>query len=360
MDIQKVSKQESDQKANTPTIQNKYILPSLIEEIAKKNGIKFEGHAGNWGKVLSFGDQKRMIYGFKFPVNTAGSALTCSDKPMASDFMKAAKIPHIRHRFFANPMLGDWAPEGGIFPAIHAYAKKHQYNLVCKLKDGTGGVDVFHVTTGRDLESTVLKIFGRMQDVAICAFKKIKHEYRVVILNQNVELIFRKVIPFVTGDGKSTLNQLIQDFIDKTDPKQTKKVIENIDPKLSTSREVLKPGEVVQLHWKHNLGQGATSELLGGSAYYKAKEIENEDAHIPLNSQLINLAKATAKALDANFVSVDIVEIEDEDKPNKKMRVMEVNSGVMMEGLIEQHKELGHKIATSIYDKVIRKLFMDQ
>ena len=55
--------------------------------------------------------------------------------------------------------------------------------------------------------------------------------------------------------------------------------------------------------------------------------------------------------IDLDFVSIDIVKLE-----NNEFKIMEINSGVMMENLINL-KEDGEKIAKSIYEIAIQKMF---
>ena len=56
-------------------------------------------------------------------------------------------------------------------------------------------------------------------------------------------------------------------------------------------------------------------------------------------------------AIGLNFVSVDIVELE-----GGELKILEVNSGVMMENLVKLEKD-GYEIAKRIYEQAIDNMF---
>ena len=83
--------------------------------------------------------------------------------------------------------------------------------------------------------------------------------------------------------------------------------------------------------WRHNLDLGARPVLLPPG--------EARDA-------CVALAIRAAQAIGIRFASVDIVRVADEWK------VLEINSGVMMETLGRHHPELVHAAYTAALDKV--------
>jgi len=89
-------------------------------------------------------------------------------------------------------------------------------------------------------------------------------------------------------------------------------------------------------NWKHNLSQGA-----------KAFEVTNAD----LRTNLAELAIQAAKAIDINFATIDIASLE-----NNELVIMEINSGVQAQHLLEQ---LPHRRKTikDIYAEAIGSMF---
>ena len=83
--------------------------------------------------------------------------------------------------------------------------------------------------------------------------------------------------------------------------------------------------------WRHNLDLGARPVLLPPGAARDA---------------CVALAIRAAQAIGIRFASVDIVRVADEWK------VLEINSGVMMETLGRHHPELVHAAYTAALDKL--------
>ena len=92
----------------------------------------------------------------------------------------------------------------------------------------------------------------------------------------------------------------------------------------------------ILLGWKHNLGLGARAELL-------------EDG--PLKKEIEDIVAAVAICLGVRFASIDVA------LTNEGLKVLEINSGVMMENFAGQD-ETSREIAKSIYRDAIRLMFV--
>lgn len=98
-------------------------------------------------------------------------------------------------------------------------------------------------------------------------------------------------------------------------------------------------GEEVPYLWKHNLGGGA-----------KATTQFSEQDH----AAVIDVAKLVAARLPVRFASVDVIQTPD------GFKVMEVNSGVMLEKigeLLDQKHQQGREQVKMIYKKAIQAMF---
>ena len=89
--------------------------------------------------------------------------------------------------------------------------------------------------------------------------------------------------------------------------------------------------------WRFNLSQGA-------------RAFEIKDAN--LRAKLGELAVKAAKCININFASIDVVSLE-----NNKLAIMEINSGVVAQHLLEQLPYLRQTIK-SIYAEAIGTMFM--
>ena len=101
-------------------------------------------------------------------------------------------------------------------------------------------------------------------------------------------------------------------------------------------RAVFSYGKTTGDDWKHNLSQGA-------------KAFELKDAS--LREELAALAVNAAKCIDICFATIDIALID-----NNRLAVMEINSGVQAQYLLQQLPHLRGKIK-SIYAEAIETMF---
>ncbi len=88
--------------------------------------------------------------------------------------------------------------------------------------------------------------------------------------------------------------------------------------------------------WKHNLSGGA-----------RAFEIDNK----ALLHRLCEAAKAAAACVNINFASVDIARL-----PDGSLHVVEINSGVVAQKLLEQHPEM-RSVVKGLYYKAVAGMF---
>ena len=164
-----------------------------------------------------------------------------------------------------------------------------------KPNDGTGGDRVYKVTTPCELETAVFEIFQKSAYLAASPFEEIENEYRAVILDGEVRLLYTKKRPSLTGNGKSTVRELLLEKMSASDVIRPEEF-----PPAKTLNRIPGAGERVLLNWRHNLGQ-------------------------------------------------DVVETAE------GLKVLEINSGVMMENFAGQDEE-SRQIAKEIYRDAIRKM----
>ena len=138
--------------------------------------------------------------------------------------------------------------------------------------------------------------------------------------------MYKKAKAVVTGNGKDSIRDLLISFnkhyfIDKlTEPEYDR---------------ILAPGEVFEYDWRFNLSRGASAST----------DISDE-----VRTKLIEIKNQVTNELKIGFASIDIIETTDE------FRVLEINSGVMTENIIEIIDN-GKEIVKGIYSKAIDKLF---
>ena len=300
-------------------------LVKLIEDICKEDGIKLESFSDNWILQLTNKDEKKcIIYGYKFPNNGASIGKVCDDKAALSDILKSNNIPCVEHLYFEGPKSPMTGSQGLFFPLFELLEKHGK--LVIKTNSGSGGNGVYKCETIKELEIAVFDVLKNHRAMTVAPYVDIENEYRIIVEGGKPMVMYAKQRPNITGDGISTVKELIENnHLGGID------VMKNID-----LNYIPQLGENITISWKHNLGQGSLPVML------KDKKLIGE---------LADFALSVAETLDLKFVSVDIVK----DR-NAGYKVLEINSGIMMETFSKLNKE-NYEIAKHIYRSAIYNYF---
>lgn len=296
----------------------------IIREICAEEDIVLRSYSADWIFMLEKEGRRGIIMGCQFGLNSASVNMLCCDKCAASDLMTEFGIPNIGHVLFASPENQKFMGFPGFWRDLLALLDKYG-TVVCKPNQGTGGENVFRCSTDCELEEAVHKIFVKSDYLAVSRYYEIEDEYRAIILDGEVRLLYRKRRPQVIGDGVHTVAELA--------------ATENMAGMDYYSggglARIPAEGERVLLNWRHNLGQGARADLLADG---------------PVKNEIREIAGRVYKEIGVRFASVDVV------ATLEGLKVLEINSGVMMENYAGQDAE-SYAIAKEIYrDAVMRML----
>ncbi|MBA4384852.1 MAG: hypothetical protein C0410_08955 [Anaerolinea sp.] len=301
------------------------VMVAIIEEICFEQGIVCERFSYDWIFRLTKNGKTAHIFGYQFENNSATAQLICTDKCASSEILRSKDIPAVEHFFFISPDDLHYIGLEGNWPRMLDLLKEYG-RLVCKPNEGTGGIDVFQVSSAAELELAVNAVFAHSRSLALSPFYPIDQEYRVILLNDQAKLVFSKTIQFLIGDGKSSFRQLLL--------QQNPSLLETV-PTSEFGEDLLnkipKSGEKIPLNWKHNLGQGAQPEVVSDPI---------------LVAQLSNLALKAAQAVNVRFASVDII------RAGGEFKVLEINSGIMMESFARMNSH-NYQLAKSIYKQAL-------
>lgn len=267
-------------------------------------------------------------------LNNTISANICVDKDITSAVLKSAGIPCVEHKLFEGKYEN-------VINSIIEEAKKWNTNVVVKKRAGSSGESVYHVM-GEDGLDKLREAVGKIlqeedtKGVVISPYRKIKEEYRVLVLKNEILLIYKKNLPYVTGDGKSTLEQLIVSQI------KSKNIQNSIISDLSETdlNKLLDDGEKLLVGWKHNLDKGAAMEVMN-----------EEGPNIKdLLDDLADIAKRSVDAFGLDYATVDIIENEE-----GKKEVLEVNNSSTFHNL-KSSSEIMEKFISTQLQKQAEKL----
>ncbi len=297
---------------------------NIIKEICDKNGIKINILSDGWLIILEKNNKKKFITGYKFDNNNHALGEILDDKYGTYEILKQQNIPVCEYNIVYSPLnTNDYAIGHNSLEYVTNLFNKYNHDIVFKINSGTCGNNVDRIT---DIETLTNKFLSLKQNsmYSICPFYDITNEYRIIILNGNIELIYKKELPVVYGNGKESIKELLIKF----NPSYFKNIE---DKKLD---RILNKNEKYIYNWKFNLSQGARASF----------EINEKDKE--------NIEKIVNQVFNIGFCSIDIIKTQD----NKYM-ILEINSGVMMKNLMDEY---GIEIAQKIYEKAILSMFEEK
>ncbi|MEM6687771.1 MAG: hypothetical protein AAF617_18485 [Bacteroidota bacterium] len=312
------------------TISNsKRNLVRIVYDIANDHGITIDSFSYDWILKLSKNNKHTHIFGYNFELNSSTSKMIAGDKSATTDLLKASNISTVEHTLFLNPEMEKYVGSVGNWTQILDYFHRNAQHIVCKPVDGTGGNDVFLVKTITQLEQAIHSLFSKYRSICLSPFYHIKKEYRAVILDGEVELLYQKNIPFVVADGSKNILELFQAYFSAA---ALDSVLTTFLDKEEQSLSTIPPkGEIIKVNWKSNLGEGAQAELIE-------------------NKRIKQLGIQAANAINIRFCSVDIIET-----TLGEFYVLEINSGVMIEHFLNSNPQEYQRIK-AIYEKAVLRM----
>ena len=312
------------------------VLVKALREIASERGIRFTSFSYDWIVRLELDGKIRYVHGYNFDLNNASAALIAGDKSAVASLLKWNEIAHVEHEFFLHPSLSGFVGTEGNWERAVEYASRHDFQVVCKPNVGTGGNRVYRVRNRRELEEAFHRLFQWERGICISPYYPIEDEFRLILLCGECVLSYVKRLPEIVGDGQSTVGALLFQATDEGKVRPSV-AVRTLDEMRISPAAVLRPGETVKVNWKHNLGQGSIPQPI---------------RDLRFASSLLGLAVEGAGACNISFASVDII------KTRAEYRILEVNSGVMMERYAKLAPE-GYQEAKRVYGKAVGLMFAD-
>lgn len=175
---------------------NSTLMPSyynILHQVCQAEQIDLRFFATNWVKQLSKGNKIHYIIGYKFDLNPAAASAVADDKAATSEILRTTKIPVIEHSLlynFANQ--ADYTLGRNSLNYARKYFDTHDQHVVVKPNCGTGGRAVYQVTDFAQVPAILAEIFAEQPTASLCPFYQIRHEYRVILLDDTERLAYMK------------------------------------------------------------------------------------------------------------------------------------------------------------------------
>ena len=302
-------------------------LQRIIKQIALENDLSYEVLSCDLVIKLTKGNKIRYINGYKFGLNSHSLGLILDDKYATYELLNSLGISVCKHHILFRPTNhNSYAKNYNSFDYCYDLFLKYNKNVILKVNNGTCGDGVYHITTKKELKKIYNHLLKYNFSISLCPYYDIKNEYRVILLNNEIKIMYGKINPVVIGNGKDKLIDFnINYFGYKTNLKK------NIN-----YNKVLKKDEKFIYDFKYNLSKGS---------------IITEDIDKETKSIISKMAKDVSKKINLGFGSIDIIKTNDD-----KYYVLEINSGVMIENYIKLTSD-GFKKAKKVYEEAVLEMF---
>ena len=306
------------------------IFVDALRRYCAGRGIEFEIRSEGWLIVMRRGSKRYIAFGYDLGLNGAVAHRLANDKAATAEVLEISGVPCIPHTLFLSPELNEYVPALGTWEAMLGLLDRHARGIVVKPNEGTTGRSVFMVSSKPRLELAVNRIFASHLSLAISPFVDIDDEVRVVLIDDRPLVVYSKNRPSIIGDGKHSLLEMA---LAATPPERRSSVLPGMVATLDKEEldTILPAGGRRVLNWRHNLDSGAQPMVL------EQGEVREACTAIAIKA---------ANAIGMRFGSVDVVQVDG------AWRILEINSGVMMEALSKLHPDLVYAAYSAALDKV--------
>jgi glutathione synthase/RimK-type ligase-like ATP-grasp enzyme len=167
----------------------------FIEAIGKycvAHGIACEVKSQGWLIVMERGRTRRFAFGYDIGLNSAMAHRLANDKSATAEVLELSGVACIPHTVFLSPKLGKHVAPDGSRDAMLAELAKHPDGIVVKPNEGTSGRFVFRADSEAGLDRAADEIFASHLSLAISPYVEIEQEVRVVLLDDDPLVVYRK------------------------------------------------------------------------------------------------------------------------------------------------------------------------
>ncbi len=301
-----------------------------VRTYCASRGIGIEIRSQGWLIIMQRGARRHLAFGYDVGLNSAVAHRIANDKAATAEVLQACGIACIPHTLFLSPTMNEYVPPQRSWEAMLTLLRENPDGIVVKPNEGTSGDSVFKVMSEPDLELAVHRIFSSSLGLAVSPYVQIEDEVRVVLLDHHPIVVYGKDRPAVVGDGQRSLLELA---LEATPVELRSTVLPGMLADLDRAAldAIVPAGQRRVLNWRHNLDSGAQPKLLEQGQ---------------LRQACVDLAVQAATAIGIRFGSIDVVQV------GGALKILEVNSGVMMEALSRQHPDLVQAAYSAALDKV--------
>ncbi len=187
------------------------LLGKIFEKLAPRIGavVNLEPKWKTAGQIVFANGRKRYFRYSSIDLNPLGASEIAKDKDYARHFMAGLGYPAVPGQTFYHPEWAKmFAPDCGP-PFGWKCALELGLPVILKPNAGSQGRGVACVSSRQEFDDAVVEIF-KIDRVAIVQPKLSGNDYRVVVLDGEVISAYQRVPLNVTGDGVSSIRELLR------------------------------------------------------------------------------------------------------------------------------------------------------
>ena len=324
------------------------LVSQIIEKVSKRAGVKvrLEPHFRYVGQITTPSGKRRYFRNTCFDLNPLGASEMAKDKDYASYFMRLMGYPVILGRaFYSDEICKNTGSKRNI-DAAYRYAAKIGFPVIVKPNSLSQGRGVSKVWNKKEFCRAARAIL-RQDRVFLVQRVVSGHDYRIVVLDGKVISAYERFPLSVTGDGRSTILQLLrkkqkefvksgrdtvinmEDFRIRAKLKKQKLAMNSVSPK----------GETVRLLDNANLSTGGDAIDVTEIIHHGFKKV----------------AVQLTKDMNLRLCGVDLmIEGLISQKPGKYW-VLEINAAPGLDHYATAGRKQ-EKIVLAMYEEVLRAM----
>jgi D-alanine-D-alanine ligase-like ATP-grasp enzyme len=327
-----------------------YLLGGLLEKLAPQIGasVFLEPRWGIAGQI-TFANGKRSYFRYNsLDLNPVGSSDISRDKGYSNLFMAHMGYPIVPNSktFFSKRWATAIGAEDQGIDAAYEYAQSIGFPVVVKPNSGSQGTGVAVVDSYDSFYAAMNEIFER-DKVALVQSKLTGHDYRLVVLDNEVISAYERFPLHVIGDGTSTIQTLIEakqeTFYHKNRDTRIhikdRRIVQKLQEKGYTLLSVPEKNEQVDLLDNANLSTGGDSL----------------DVTTIVHPDIANMAITLTKDMGLRLCGVDIISERPINQTPGAYWILEINEAPGLDHYV-QSGETERKIAEELYLKVLHSL----
>ena len=327
---------------------NPLLVGRMLRKLAPKIGAKVILEP-NWkivGQIVFKNNRKRYFRFSNLDLNTLGASEIAKDKDFATFFMKRMGYSTIPGKtFYNNELCMEMGSENDIH-AGYQYTKKLGFPVMVKPNSGSKGIGVCKVFNKQEFYKALHFIFKKDR-IAIVQKAIEGKDYRIVVLDDKVISAYERIPLNITGDGISTIEQLLnkkQSLFIKNgrDTKINQKdfrIIQKLHHQNLSIKSIVKKDQQVFLLDNANLSSGGDS--LDVTDY--------------IHPEFKKIAVNVTKDMGLRFCGVDILVLGDIREKLKKYCILEINSAPGLDHYALSGKKQ-EKIVEDMYLQILKAM----